>query len=192
MLKPMLYYERTVSASDRELIRSCRKGDARAWQRVVEKYERLVYSVPLNYGLSHEDAADVAQTTFTILIKSFHTLSDDSPLGSWLATVARRHTWRLLDRKRREDTSEYEDVAESAVSVSKGDTESAEQWELTEWVHHGLSLIGEPCRELLLALFFDPTEPSYAEVAKRLNIPVGSIGPTRARCLQRLTKALKR
>ena len=181
-----------MSASDRELIRSCRKGDARAWGRVVDKYERLVYSIPLNYGLSHEDAADVTQTTFTILINSFHTLSDESPLGSWLATVARRHTWRLLDRKRREDTSEYEDVAESAALVGKGGTESMEQWELTEWVHHGLSLIGESCRELLLALFFDPTQPSYAEVAKRLNMPVGSIGPTRTRCLRRLTKALKR
>ena len=99
------------------MIRSCRKGDARAWKRVVEKYERLVYSIPLNYGLSHEDAADVMQTTFTILIKSFHTLSDDSPLGSWLATVARRHTWRLLDRKRREDTSEYEIGQEIGVDV---------------------------------------------------------------------------
>src|SRR5687768_4689004 len=88
--------------SDQELILASRQGDAAAWESLVEKYERLVYSIPLNYGLSREDAADIAQITFTILLQSLDSLRDDSRLGAWLAMVARRHTWRLLNRQRRE------------------------------------------------------------------------------------------
>jgi RNA polymerase sigma factor (sigma-70 family) len=183
------YHDQDVSVSDRDLIRACRKGDSRAWRSVLQRYERLVFSIPLNYGLSREDAADLTQLTFTILIQSIHSLDDDSRLGSWLATVARRHTWRLLERKRREGTGVERDLAENVTLLGKDD-ESIEHWELLEWLNQGLSLISEPCRRLLQALYFDPEQPSYAEVAARLNMSVGSIGPTRARCLKNLKRAL--
>lgn len=173
--------------SDRDLIEACRRGDARAWRRLLDRYERLVYSIPLNYGLSHEDAADISQLTFTILIESLDTLRDDSRLGPWLATVARRHTWRLLKRTQRESTESAGDLADTSLLPHKADdTNSIDRWELLEWLDQGLSRLDERCRELLLALYFDPQQPSYAEVAARLNMPVGSIGPTRARCLERL------
>ena len=179
--------------SDRDLIRRCREGSAGAWQQVLNKYERLVYSIPLRYGLSRDDAADIAQITFTILIQSLDSLAEDSRLGPWLATVARRHTWRLLERNRREAASERleeTDIAESAVVLGKSDAESIEHWELTEWLEAGLSEISESCRELLLALYFQPERSSYAEVAERLDMPIGSIGPSRARCIKRLKQML--
>ncbi len=155
----------------------------------MQKYERLVFSIPLNYGLSTEDADDLTQLTFTFLIQSIDSLDDDSRLGPWLATVAHRHTWRVLKRNRREGTGAERDVTEYVTLLGKGD-ESIERWELLQWLDEGLSLISESCRKLLQALYFDPQQPSYAEVAKRLNMPVGSVGPTRARCLQRLKRAL--
>jgi RNA polymerase sigma factor (sigma-70 family) len=188
----MLYYGRVVDTSDQELMRLCRKGDERAWELLMDRYERLVFSIPLNYGLSREDAADVTQITSTVLIQSLKTPTEIGRLGPWLATVARRHTWRLLERGQRESTSRHEDLAESAKLVGKSGSGSVEHWELTEWLHHGLSSIDEPCRELLLALYFDPEQPSYAEVAARLNRPVGSIGPTRGRCLKELRKVMLR
>lgn len=184
---------RVAADSDRDLIRRCLAGSAGAWQRLLDSYEGLVYSIPLRYGLSRDDAADVAQITFTILIQSLHTLSEDSRLGPWLATVARRHTWRLLERNRRETASErLEDtrLAQSAVLLGKHDADSIEHWELTEWLDTGLSKISESCRELLLALYFQPEQPSYAEIVDRLGMPLGSIGPTRARCLKRLKQVL--
>ena len=69
---------------------------------MLEKYERIVFSVPRKYGLSTEDAADITQLTFTILVQSMDKLPEDSNLGGWLTTVARRHTWRLLERNRRQ------------------------------------------------------------------------------------------
>ncbi len=179
--------------SDRDLIRRCREGSSGAWHQLLNKYERLVYSIPLRYGLSRDDAADVAQLTFTILIESLDTLSEDSRLGAWLATVARRHTWRLLERNRRELASEGLDgtyLADRAVLLGRNDADSIEHWELIELLDTGLSKIGEPCRELLLALYFQPELSSYAEVAARLDMPIGSIGPTRARCLKRLRQVL--
>ena len=159
---------------------------------MLHKYERLVFSIPLNYGLSRDDAADIAQITFTILLQNLDSVDDDSSLGAWLATVARRHTWRLLERNRRESTGRERDVALSATLIGKSSDESVERWELIETLNQGFSLISEPCRKLLHALYFDPQQPSYAEVAARLNMPLGSIGPTRARCLERLREALVR
>jgi RNA polymerase sigma factor (sigma-70 family) len=173
-------------------MRMCRKGDARAWERLADRYERLVFSIPLNYGLSREDAADIAQLTFTILIQTLETQTEIERLGPWLATVARRHTWRLMDRGRREGPSGREDLAESATLVGKRDADSVEHWELTDWLNDGLSRVSQPCRELLQALYFDQEGSSYAEVAARLGRPVGSIGPTRARCLESMRKEMLR
>src|SRR5687767_2438174 len=88
--------------SDHMLLQACRDGDAQGWSRLLDKYERLVYSIPLNYGLSREDAADIAQIVFTSLLQSLDNLREESNLAGWLATVARRHSWRLLARGRRE------------------------------------------------------------------------------------------
>jgi RNA polymerase sigma factor (sigma-70 family) len=156
---------------------------------LLDKYERIVFSVPRRYGLSSEDAADITQLTFTILVQSIDDLPEDSTLGAWLTTVARRHTWRLLQRNRREGIKKQTDPEESG-KIAGVDTDNIEHWELTEWLDHGLSLVGEHCRELISALYLDPEQPSYAEVAARLGMAVGSVGPTRIRCLKRLRKTL--
>jgi hypothetical protein len=105
-------------------------------------------------------------------VQSIDKLPEDSTLGGWLTTVARRHTWRLLE------------------NTTGGEMEIMENWELGEWLNHGLSVIGRSCRDLLFALYLDPQQPSYAEVAARLDMAVGSVGPTRIRCLQRLRRVL--
>ena len=185
---------RDMQDSDQELIRACRQGNPTAWQQVLDKYERLVYSIPLHYGLEREDAADIAQLTFTILIQNLNRLREDSHLGAWLSAVARRHTWRLVKSRRRQIPTEIEDedLAASAVVMGKADSNSIDRWELTEWLDHSLSKMDERCRDLLLALYFDIEEPSYTQVATRLGVPVGSIGPTRARCLERLKKIMQK
>lgn len=190
---PLLLNDRIVKSTDRKLIQACRKGDARAWRLLLNKYERLVYSIPLRYGLSRDDADDVKQVTFMILIQSLDELPEDSRLGAWLSTVARRHTWRRLERKQREDTSKHlegSEFTEVAALLGKSDAETVEHWELAEWLETGLSKLSEFCREFLLALYLQPEQPSYREVAARFGKPVGSIGPTRARCLKSLRKAL--
>jgi RNA polymerase sigma factor (sigma-70 family) len=170
--------------TDHDLIRACRAGDARAWGRLLDKYERVVFSISLNYGLTTDDAADITQITFTILLQNLDTLPDGIHLASWLATVARRHTWRLLARNRREAVDLEEDLA--GDETLNGIVDPSERRELAEWLNYGLSTLDERCRKLLLALYFDAEQPSYAQLAEQLKMPVGSIAPTRSRCLEQL------
>jgi RNA polymerase sigma factor (sigma-70 family) len=181
---------RAVPSSDRDLIRGCREGDVGAWRRLLDTYERLVFSVPRRHGLSREDAADITQLTLTILVQSIDALPEDTTLGAWLTTVARRHTWRLLERNRRDAADERSGSSEDATLLAGGATEDLEHWELRQWLEHSLSLVDQPCRDLLSALYLEPEEPSYAEVAARLGMAVGSVGPTRIRCLERLRRVL--
>lgn len=181
-----------VQESDQDLIRACRKGDAHAWEQVLEKYERLVFSIPLRYGLDRDSAADISQITFTILIQSIQELRDDSHLGGWLATVAKRHTWRFLKRSNREIPIENDDLTDIEPLIGASVDNTFDQLELTEWLDQGLSKIDERCRNLLLALYFDEQQIPYTEIAKKMDIPVSSIGPTRARCLEKLKQVLQK
>lgn len=175
---------------DDDLIEACRQGDVRAWQTVVTKYKRLVFSIPLNYGLSREDAADITQITFTIMYESLDQFYQNTRLAPWLATVARRHSWRLLERYRRESTKDDEDLGESLTIIDPAGNREIESWELLEWLDKGFSQLDERCSELLLHLYFNPEQPSYAEVADKLNMPTSSVSPVRARCLERLQRLL--
>lgn len=173
---------RTRADRDRRLLEGCRRGETRAWADLLADYERLVFSIPLRYGLAREDAADVVQLTFTELLQSLDVLRDDERLVGWLATVARRQSWRLLERRKRETA--VDELPERA------EPDPAETWTRDEWLYDGLLTLDERCRELIVALYLTADSPAYADVARRLGRPIGSIGPTRARCLQRLRAAL--
>jgi RNA polymerase sigma factor (sigma-70 family) len=162
--------------SDAALLARCRTGDGAAWHELVERYERPVFSVARSGGLDVEDAADVTQTTFVALLDSITRLRSDERLASWLLTVARRTAWRVRRRRERE------------VGAAPGPPAVADDrdWEQIAALHEGLARLGTPCRDLLAALYFDPAEPSYAEIAQRMGRAIGGIGPMRARCLERL------
>ena len=126
--------------TDWELISACRTGDTHAWERLLGAYERLVFSIPLSYGLSREDAADIVQMTFTALLQSIDILREDSRLAAWLATVARRHTWRTLQHMRHESGPAIEDLEVRIAQPGRADT--VERWELVEWLHSGRAASG--------------------------------------------------
>lgn len=182
----------TDTLTDWELIIACRDGRGDAWEQLVLRYERLIYSIALSYGLSREDAADTAQTAFTALFRGLGQLREDTRLSAWLATVAHRQARRTLRRGRYEVPDTLDILDDVASAIRPDGSAPLERWELVEWIEHGLGALGERCRHLLLALYFDPAEPSYAEVAAALNMPLGSVGPSRARCLAQLRAALER
>ncbi|MBK8903190.1 MAG: sigma-70 family RNA polymerase sigma factor [Anaerolineaceae bacterium] len=179
-----------MARSDWDLIQACRQGDEKAWKQVVEDYKRLVYSIALNYGLGQEDAAEVVQLTFMMLLKGLDTLHQDSHLGGWIATVARRNTWQLINRHRRQNLVDTP-IHDNVFLPDENSKKEAERLEVLNWLHDGLSQLDATCRQLLLALFFDASEPSYSDVADRLGLALGSIGPMRARCLHRLRNILQ-
>lgn len=176
--------------TDDKLIARCRAGDAAAWEEVLGRYERLVFSIPLSYGLSRDEAADITQLSFTALLQSLDSLDPGSRLGPWLATVARRQTWRVLQQQRRRAPDDLEALDAAAALIDRESAAPLERWELVEWLSSGLGRLSPRCRELLIALYFEGGDPAYAEVAARLGMPVGSVGPTRARCLEQLRQIL--
>jgi RNA polymerase sigma factor (sigma-70 family) len=157
----------------------------------VGRYERLVFGIAAREGLGTDDAADVTQTVFESLLTALPQLRDDERLSAWLYCVARRQAWRVRERRQRErSASPLIDDADRLPSSAQIDDWS-DEIELSICLHGALLELGEPCRSLLIALYFDPTGPSYAEVALRLGRPVGSIGPSRARCLTHLRAMLE-
>ena len=178
---PRVVRDTTVGPPDLELLTACRAGDPEAWELLVERYERLVFSVALRNGVTREEAADITQMTFIALLESIGKLREEQRVASWLMSVARRLAWRQRRRSDRERLG--------LEGVSWPDDAIA-TWERVTVVHEGLQRLGRACRDLIQALYFDPASPSYAAVAERLGRPIGGIGPMRARCLQRLRSLL--
>lgn len=174
--------------NDPTLIQACLDGKQNAWGELVERYERLVYSVAMKSRLSPSDADDVFQTVFISLYRNLDQLKDQERLSAWLITTTHRESWRVSRRKQRTLNSEEFDLLEP-VSMTEDEVEAAERQQL---VREGLKELGGPCEALLSALFLGVDEPVYEQVAKQLGIPVGSIGPTRARCLKKLEQILSR
>ena len=176
--------------TEQRLLDACRQGDAAAWEELVRKYERLVFSIPLRLGLSRNEADDIYQLTFTYLLQNLDAIHDSSRLVGWLATVARRQTWLFIHRARRETPTldEMEDVhlSADAVMLGQSDIDKIDRWEMTMWLDQGLASLDPRCRDLLAALYFETDRPVYADIAAKFGMPVGSVGPTRARCLARL------
>jgi RNA polymerase sigma factor (sigma-70 family) len=168
------------------LLRRCRERDDEAWAELVSAYERLVFCVACREGLGADDAADVTQIVFESLLTALPNLRDDERLPAWLVSVARRQAWRVRDRGHRERPASplVEDDAVTPLAARNDDWCSEVERSLC--LRNALLELGEPCRSLLIALYFDSTCPSYAEVALRLGRPLGSIGPSRARCLDHL------
>ena len=180
--------------TEQRLLAACRLGDAAAWEELVRKYERLVFSIPLRLGLSRNEAEDIYQLTFTYLLQNLNAIQDSSRLVGWLATVARRQTWLFIHRARREAPTldEMEDVnlSADAMLLGKTDIDKIDRWEMTLWLDQGLASLNKRCRDLLAALYFETDRPVYADIAAKFGMPVGSVGPTRARCLERLKQFL--
>jgi len=177
--------------TDSQLIEACLAGDAQAWAQLVERYQRLVYSIAMRQGLSPEDADDVFQTVFTILLDKLGTCRERERLGAWLTTIARRESWRVArERHSRTDPDGAEALEAHPAPGPLPDT-IVERLEDQNLIRQALDRLGDRCRSLLWHLFYDHEPPSYAELAEQLAMPEGSIGPTRARCLERLRGILK-
>jgi RNA polymerase sigma factor (sigma-70 family) len=166
-----------------ELIRAASEGDETAWNSIVDRFERLLWATVRGYRLSDADAADVCQTTWLRLVESLDRIRDPERLGGWLVTTASRECLRVIRRGGRELPS---DVAE-VFDRPSGDPiiERVLADERDGALVRAFNQLDERCQRLLRILAAaDP--PGYEEIGAALGMPMGSIGPTRARCLAKL------
>jgi RNA polymerase sigma factor (sigma-70 family) len=174
--------------TDAELVAACASGDERSWKTLVLRYRRLVYTIPYRMGLDPSDADDVFQVTFTRLAERIGALQEPARVRAWLVTTARRISLNTLSRMR-----EMEDPEEAlATYADPADlpSEDIAQLEEQQLVRVALARLGGRCRRLLTLLYYPEDRigdtASYESVSRALGIPVGSIGPTRMRCLKKL------
>jgi len=182
-----------METSDRELLLACQSGDEAAWEALINRYQRLIYAIPRRAGLDDDESADVFQEVFTTLFQKLDSIDQPERLHAWLVTTARRKTWRCI-AKQRETVSLEDDEQEFLNLPADQPLAEAEMLKLEE--QHGIraavAALDERCRKLITMLFYQADVPAYAEIAASLGTSEGSIGPTRARCLEKLQRLLEK
>ena len=171
-----------------DLVTRARNGDKQAWDTLVERYGPLIWSICRRHRLGGADADDVGQSVWLRLVDQLDKIRDPAALPGWLATTTRRECGRVLRTARGPRAAGYPLAAEN-MPDEQGVT--AEQELLVAETHAALReafrQLPPRCQQLITLLTEDPSIP-YAEISARLGIPVGSIGPTRRRCLDKLRR----
>ncbi|HVG18468.1 MAG TPA: sigma-70 family RNA polymerase sigma factor [Blastocatellia bacterium] len=188
--------EEVALREDRELITACLEGDPGAWETLIARYQRLIYSIPVRSRLSADDAADIFQSVCLKLYEKLSTLRDYEKISSWLITTTTREVWRVSARNRREpvpgggESDDDRDGFNEIPATAPLADEQRQALEQQEIVRQSVDALPERCRDLITMLFYEKDELSYADIARRMKMPVSSVGPTRARCLEKLKKIM--
>jgi RNA polymerase sigma factor (sigma-70 family) len=171
-----------------ELVQGAAAGDAAAWDGLMDQYGRLIWSITRDFKLAESDASDVVQTTWLRLVEHIGRLEHPERVGAWLATTARNECLRSIASRKRlvlvgeeyglEVIADHEQPADEVVLAA----------ERTRTVRDAVKLLPHRWQRLMELLM---AEQPYAVIADRLDLPVGSIGPTRGRCLDRLRVLLE-
>jgi RNA polymerase sigma factor (sigma-70 family) len=173
----------------RTLLAGARSGDERAWDELLDRFGSMIWAIARAHRLCDADAADVMQATWTALLTHLDQLKDPDRVGAWLATTARRECLRLLGQARSivpygDDLPELEAGEQDPIEGLAVAHRDAALW-------RSFRRLRDSDQALLRLLIADPA-PCYEEISAALEIPVGSIGPTRARALERLRRELRR
>ncbi|WP_330273644.1 sigma-70 family RNA polymerase sigma factor [Lentzea sp. NBC_00516] len=171
------------------LVSAAAEGDQSAWNEIVDRYTPLVVSVIYKHRLRPSDAADVNQTLWLRLVEQIGRLREPEALPGWIMTTTRNECLRVLRVQQR--THLYDPLSESDALESEQVDADVEAdllaVERRQALRDGFAELTEQCKRLLTRLMTDPP-PSYQVVSEELSMPVGSIGPTRIRCLEKLRK----
>lgn len=160
--------------------------DQADWENLVARFDSMMWAVARAFGLNTADASDAVQGAWLRMVENLDGIRDPERIGAWLITTTRHEAARLWRKSRGERPAEFElpDIAEPDPTTAVVDADFG------RYVWQRLHMLGEPCRSLLQLLALDP-DAKYKQIAMRLNVPIGSIGPTRARCMSRLRKLVE-
>jgi RNA polymerase sigma factor (sigma-70 family) len=176
---------------DTELVAACLRGEQAAWDALVDRYSALIYSIPLKYGLSEADAADVFQSVCLTLLEKLGSLREPRGLSAWIVTTTTRACWaagRKHSQSERTQAGLNELDLPDPLPLPEDEILALER---ARQVRLAVEHLPPRCRELVQALFGESeSNASYRDLAARLGMPVNSVGPTRARCLARLRRLL--
>jgi RNA polymerase sigma factor (sigma-70 family) len=179
--------------SDARLVRDCLRGKSEAWSALIDKYKNLIYSIPIKYGFSSEDATDLFQAVCLELLSELPRLRDARALPAWLIRVTSHKCFHL----RHEEQRYVAQTGDEIEPPAGGDPpelplDLVHQIECEQMLRNALAELSPRCRELIRMLFFETPARPYREAARTLGIATGSVGFIRGRCLERLRKHLEK
>ena len=176
--------------TDSELVNLCLKGDATAWEALILRYRRFIYSFPAKFGFRMFDAADIFQGVCVSLLEHLHELKDEAKITAWLSTTASRQCMRVSMEAQKETPTadeEFQDTLDPSLNLEEIRLLNEAQQDLRDCVER----LPLKCRGLITMLYFDQSSPTYQEISDTLGMPVPAVGPNRARCLEKLRKILR-
>ena len=177
------------ACTDARLVKECLRGNEEAWSRLIDKYKRLIFSIPVKYGFSTDDAAEIFQAVCVELLSELPKLRQPKALPKWIMQVAAH---KCFHHKRQMQRTEARDPADESFDTSipahaEGILREAED---EQTLRNAISDLPPRCRQLIQMLFFEEPPRPYEQLAADLGLSTGSIGFIRQRCLERLRKRL--
>jgi RNA polymerase sigma factor (sigma-70 family) len=185
--------ERRALWPDTRLVRECLSGSEEAWSALIDKYKNLIFSIPVKYGFSSDDATDIFQAVCLELLAELPKLRRPEALPKWIMQVTSHKCFHSKRQRQRTDQLDdpWDDHHQSKAPAVPPRAEAIlREAEEEQKLREGMDALPARCRELVRMLFFEEPAREYREIAKSLGIAVGSIGFIRQRCLEKLRKRL--
>jgi RNA polymerase sigma factor (sigma-70 family) len=175
--------------SDEQLVRDCLNGKESAWSALIFRYKNLIFSVPIRYGFSQEDAADIFQAVCMDLLAELPRLRKPKALAGWLIQVTRN---KCFHRKRETQRRPVQEIGDSEFPGSEESADNlVSEVQRDQLLREALAELPPRCRRLVQMLFFETPPRPYLRVARDLKLAPGSIGFIRRRCLDKLRARLE-
>lgn len=181
-----------VSWPDRRLVRECLSGNESAWAALIDKYKNLIYSIPIRWGFSQDDATDIFQSVAAQLLSELNRLREPDALAAWLIRVTANQCIQLRKQQSRAAALwQNEPALPAAIQPSETPESLLEMARREQILRQAVGCASPRCRQLIEMLFFENPARSYPDVAASLGIAVGSVGFIRRRCLDQLRISLE-
>ncbi|MDQ3750612.1 MAG: sigma-70 family RNA polymerase sigma factor [Acidobacteriota bacterium] len=191
---PNHFSARGLERSDAELVKACRGGDEAAWNELVERYQRLIFTIPRRAGLSEEQSADIFQEVFLTLFEKLNDIEQPEKIRSWIVTTAKFKTWSAVRGEKKFRFPDTEEKMEAEMANLPDSSPLADdrliELEQQHLIRLALKELETRCQKILSMIYLYDSAASYAEVAREIGVLDTSISPLRARCLKKLAKIL--
>lgn len=185
--------EQKIRWSDARLVRACLQGREDAWSALLDKYKNLIFSIPIKYGFSTDEAAEIFQGVCLELLAGLPTLREPHALPKWLIQVTSHKCSHRKQQEQRWVSGEEADAKFTSLFTAPENAEKAlREAEREQLLRQALSDLSPRCRQLIRMLFFEVPARPYQEIAEYLGLATGSIGFIRGRCLERLRRQLEK
>jgi RNA polymerase sigma factor (sigma-70 family) len=189
------FESKAILSADAELVSRCSRGDQAAWDELVDKYQRLIFSIPRRAGLNEEQAADVFQDVFLTLFEKIAEIEQPDRIRSWMVTTAKFKTWAVVRGSKGFHSPGTEEEMEAEMESLMDNAPLADdlliELEEQHMIRSAVKELDEKCRQILSMIYLRDTPASYAEVAVSIGVGESSISPLRSRCLKKLEKILR-